>query len=112
MGKTFSGLRSFFERSCAKIFLVATIFALGFFGTANAAKPLPEIVWAHDVYTMNVAGDDQAAQRRRGYQLLNTGTAEEQRENREKIAAAIDAKLKEQGAKLPFKLKTSFEGDN
>ena len=112
MGKTFSGLRSFFERSCTKIFLVATIFALGFFGTANAAKPLPEIVWAHDVYIMNVAGDDQAAQRRRGYQLLNTGTAEEQRENREKIAAAIDAKLKEQGAKLPFKLKTSFEGDN
>ena len=105
-------LRKNFGRFCPKIFFVATIFMLGLFGTAKAAKPLPEIVWAHDVYTMNVAGDDQTAQRRRGYQLLNAGTVEEQQQNREKIAAAIDAKLKEQGAKLPFKLKTSFEGND
>ncbi|MBR1647875.1 MAG: hypothetical protein IJ685_14035 [Selenomonadaceae bacterium] len=112
MRKLVGVLRKNFGQFCPQIFFVAAMFAFGIFGTAEAAKQLPEIVWAHDVYTMNVAGDDQTAQRRRGYQLLNAGTAEEQRENREKIAAAIDAKLKEQGAKLPFKLKTSFEGND
>lgn len=104
MGEFFGVLR--------KIFFVATIFALGIFDTAQAAKPLPEIVWAHDVYTISIAGNDESAQKRRGYQLLNTGTPEDQQRNRDKIANAIDAKLKEQAAKLPFKVKTSFEGDN
>ena len=66
------------------------LIAFGFFATAQATKCLLEIVWTHNVYTMNIAGDDQATQR-----LLNAGTAE-----------AIAAKLKERGAKLPFKLKT------
>lgn len=93
-------------------FFVGALIAFGFFNVAEAAKTLPEIIWSRDVYTVSIAGDDQAAQRRRGYQLLNTGTAEEQRQNRDKIAEAIAAKLKEQEAKLPFKIRTTFEGDN
>lgn len=93
-------------------FFIGALLVFGLFGTAEAAKQLPEIVWSHDVYTISIAGDDQTAQRRRGYQLLNTGTPEDQERNRDKIADAIAAKLKEQEAKLPFKIKTTFEGDN
>ena len=103
--------QKFFERCCLKKFLVATFLALGLFGAAEA-KPLPEIVWSHDVYTIAISDDNQHAEKRRGYQLLNAGTPEEQKQNRDRIANAIAAKIKEQEAKLPFKLKTTFEDEN
>ena len=93
-----------------KILLVIIFFGLNF--SAAAAKNLPQVVWSHDVYTMTIADDYQFAEKRRGYQLLNTGTPDEQRYNREKISNAIAAKLKAQEKNLPFTLRTTFDENN
>ena len=77
--------------------------------TAAEAKELPQITWAHDIYMMTVSDDYEKAAQRRSYQLLNTGTPEEQQVNREKITQAIADKLKEQESVLPFKLVTTFD---
>ena len=77
--------------------------------TVAEAKELPKITWAHDIYMMTVSDDYEKAAQRRSYQLLNTGTPEEQRINREKITQAIADKLKEQESILPFKLVTTFD---
>ncbi|MBR4903543.1 MAG: hypothetical protein IKZ53_02650 [Selenomonadaceae bacterium] len=98
--------KKFFSEATKKVFLVG--FILSIVGVAEA-KELPEIVWNKDVYTMTISSDYANADKKRGYQLLNTGTPEEQRQNREKIAQAIADKLAEQSAKLPFKLKTMLD---
>lgn len=93
-----------------KILLAIIFFGLNL--SAAAAKNLPQVVWSHDVYTMTIADDYQFAEKRRGYQLLNTGTPDEQRYNREKISNAIAAKLKAQEKNLPFTLRTTFDENN
>ncbi len=97
-----------FLKKAVRKFLLGGLLSMIIFSVAEA-KPLPEIVWSHDIYTMTIADDYQHAEKRRGYQLLNEGTAEEQKANREIIANAIAGKLKEQESKLPFKLKTTLD---
>lgn len=96
-------------REVTKILLGVAL--LSVMSTASA-KNLPEVVWSHDVYTMTIADDYVYADKRRGYQLLNSGTPDEQQFNREKISRAIDAKLKAQAKSLPFKLKTTFDAND
>ncbi len=92
-----------------KIFiLLGGLLAMSVVAVAEA-KALPEIVWAHDIYMTTISDDYQGAEKKRGYQLLNAGTPEEQRANREIIINAIADKLKEQEAALPFKLKTTLD---
>jgi len=91
--------------------LFGGLLLMSIFSVAEA-KNLPEIVWSRDIYTMTVADDYQNAQRRRNYQLLNAGTAAEQKANREIIAKAIADKLTEQKDKLPFKLKMTLDTEN
>ena len=74
--------------------------------------PFSLAIPARDIYSMTISDSYVNAEKRRGYQLLNTGTAEEQQRNRAKIIEAIADKLKEQEAKLPFKLKTTLDSDN
>lgn len=99
-----------FRKIVTKILLGAVI--LTGFVTPAVAKNLPEVVWSGDIYTMTIADDYQYAEKRRNYQLLNTGTNYEQQLNREKISNAIAAKLKSQEKNLPFKLKTTFDSDD
>ena len=91
-----------------KNFLFGVLLSMLMFTVAEAKEPL-EIVWAHDIYTTTISDSYYNAEKKRGYQLLNAGTAEEQKANRQIIIDAIDAKLKEQAAKLPFKLKTTLD---
>ena len=95
-------------RDVMKIFFGAMIL-MNIFAADVDAKDLPEVVWAHEVYTMTIADDYIYADKRRGYQLLNSGTPYEQQLNREKISRAIDAKLHAQEKNLPFKIKTTFD---
>ena len=91
-----------------KKFLFGVLISMFMFTVAEAKEKL-EIVWARDVYTTTISDSYANAEKRRGYQLLNAGTAEDQKANRQIIIDAIDAKLKEQAEKLPFKLKTTFD---
>ena len=100
-----------FFRSAFKTFLLGGLLSIFIFNVAEAKDPL-EIVWAHELYTTTISDDYQNVEKRRGYQLLNAGTDEEQKANREIIIKAIDAKLKEQADKLPFKLKTTLDVGN
>ena len=103
-------MRSFFCRMF-KFFLFVGLIALNAFSSAEA-KNLPKITWANDIYMMTISDDYENAARKRSYQLLNTGTVEEQRRNRDKIAKAIADKLKEQESSLPFQLVTTLDTDN
>lgn len=94
-----------------KNFLFGVLVSMLMFTVAEAKEPL-EIVWAHEIYTTTISDSYHNAEKRRGYQLLNAGTEEDQRQNREIIIKAIDAKLKEQSSKLPFKLKTTLDVDD
>ena len=94
-----------------KKFLFGVLISMFMFTVAEAKEKL-EIVWARDVYTTTISDSYANAEKRRGYQLLNAGTVEDQKANRQIIIDAIDAKLKEQAAKLPFKLKTTFDDKN
>ena len=98
-------------RAVRKILLAIILIGFGA-APAAAEKNLPEVVWSHDIYTMTIADDYLYADKRRGYQLLNAGTPDEQQYNREKISNAIAAKLKAQEKNLPFKLRTTFDENN
>lgn len=98
-------------RELVKKFFLGIVISVSLCAAAEA-KPLPEVVWSNDIYTMTIADDYQYAEKRRGYQLLNAGSPDEQRYNREKISRAIAAKLKEQEKNLPFKLKMTFDENN
>lgn len=65
-----------FLKKAVRKFLLGGLLSMIIFSVAEA-KPLPEIVWSHDIYTMTIADDYQHAEKRRGYQLLNEGIAEE-----------------------------------
>ena len=91
-----------------KLLLIGSLLATSAVTVAEA-KELPKISWAHDIYMPTISDDYEKAAQRRSYQLLNTGTPEEQRINREKIIQAIADKLKEQEASLPFKLVTTLD---
>ena len=95
--------------SVLKKFLLGVMIWTSLFTAEAVAKNLPEVVWSHEICTMTIADDYAYADKRRGYQLLNSGTPEEQRLNREKISRAIDAKLRAQEKNLPFKIKTTFD---
>ena len=99
--------RKFFGNAMRQLFF-GGLLLMSIFSVAEA-KELPEIVWSRDIYTMTIADDYHHAERRRGYQLLNAGTAAEQKVNREIIAKAIADKLTEQKDKLPFKLKMTLD---
>ncbi|MBR3050383.1 MAG: hypothetical protein IKG61_02895 [Selenomonadaceae bacterium] len=99
--------RKFFGNAMRQLFF-GGLLLMSIFSVAEA-KELPEIVWSRDIYTMTIADDYHHAERRRGYQLLNAGTAAEQKANREIIAKAIADKLTEQKDKLPFKLKMTLD---
>lgn len=96
--------RKFFAKVTLFAVLLSTIIC-----TVAEAKELPEVSWAHDIYTMTISDDYLGAEKKRSYQLLNTGTSEQQNHNREKITQAIADKLKEQENVLPFKLVTTLD---
>ena len=100
-----------FSKASVKKFFLGLLISISFLSVAEA-KNLPTVSWSHNVYTMSISDDQRNAQKRRGYQLLNAGTSEDQQQNRDKIAQAIADKLKEQKAKLPFVWKDSFDPAN
>ena len=57
--------------------------------TSAEAKELPEVIWTPDIYTMNIAGDDDSAKARRNYQLLNTGTNEQLKAENKHIFSSL-----------------------
>ena len=95
--KTFTG----FVRS----FLLTGLMIVSLMGISEA-KQLPEVDWANEIYTMNIPDSAKNAAQRRSYQLLNAGTPEANKENKQKIIDAINEKIKAQESQLPFKLKT------
>lgn len=95
----------------AKAMLFALLLSIAFCAVAEAAT-LPEVSWAHEIYTMTVSDDYLGAEKKRSYQLLNTGTPEQIKRNREKIVQAISDKLKAQEKVLPFKLVTTLDTSN
>lgn len=99
--------KNFFKKALKK-FLLGGLLSISIFTVAEA-KDLPEISWAHDIYMMTISDDYEGAEKKRSYQLLNTGTPEEQKQNREKIIQAIADKLNEQKVNLPFKLLTTLD---
>lgn len=102
--------KEIFLRAVKKI-LLGGLLSINIFAVAEA-KELPEISWAHDIYMMTISDDYENAEKKRSYQLLNTGSEEEQQYNRERIIRAIDSKLKEQEKVLPFKLVTTLDTEN
>ncbi len=93
-------------KSFAKKLLIAGLMAFSLMQAAEA-KTLPQVDWANEIYTMNIPDSAKNAAVRRSYQLLNAGTPQANRENKNKIIEAINDKLREQQNQLPFKLRTA-----
>ena len=64
------------------------------------AKTLPQVDWGNEIYTMNIPDSAKNAAVRRRYQLLNAGTPEANRANKNKIVDAINEKLNQQSSQL------------